>query len=176
MTNFTKTAATKELTTYARENGMTFKKVGNEYQILNRKTKSILYTAIDLWTAYDNMQNGYFYKLAEKDGAIANTQTSEEKDAILAAEELNEIIYDSYWGMLEEEIEFQLGECSWDNDDANNYREKVENLQEKIYDKVLSFERKHRDLNGIKNLKDEALSVIFSKRDKLNNLIDELTK
>ena len=176
MTNLTKTAAMKELTTYARENGMTFKKVGNEYQLLNRKTKSILYKSIGLWTAYNNMQNGYFYKLAEKDGAVANVQTSSEKAIISANEELNEIIYDSSWDMLEKEIDFQLGECSWDNDDVNYYKEKVEDLQEKICDKFLSFERKHKDLSVIKALKSKALDVIFSKRNKLNDLIDELTK
>ena len=71
MTNFTQAHALSEVRTYARSLGMTFKRQNATinaqaaYMLTNRKTGEVLAKNFTLWTAYDNMQSGYFDKVAQ---------------------------------------------------------------------------------------------------------------
>ena len=71
MTNFTQAQALSEIRAYAKNLCMTFK-VQNAtingkqaYMLTNRKTGVVLAKNFTLWTAYENMQSGYFDKVAQ---------------------------------------------------------------------------------------------------------------
>ena len=72
MTNFTQAQALCEIRAYAKNLGMTFMRQQNAtingqaaYMLTNRKTGAVLAKNFTLWTAYDNMQSGYFDKVAQ---------------------------------------------------------------------------------------------------------------
>ena len=71
MTNFTQAQALSEIRTYAKNLGMTFKSQNATingqaaYMLTNRKTGEVLAKNFTLWTAYENMQSGYFNQVAQ---------------------------------------------------------------------------------------------------------------
>ena len=71
MTNFTQAQAVSEIRAYARNLGMTFKRQNATingqaaYMLTNRKTGEVLAKNFTLWTAYENMQSGYFNQVAQ---------------------------------------------------------------------------------------------------------------
>ena len=71
MTNFTQAQALSEIRAYARNLGMIFKRQNATtngkaaYMLTNRKTGEVLAKNFTLWTAYDNMQSGYFNQVAQ---------------------------------------------------------------------------------------------------------------
>ncbi|MDP8176369.1 hypothetical protein QJU83_02275 [Pasteurella skyensis] len=72
MTFLNKAATLSQIRAYAGKLGMTFKAqnatINNQqaYMLINRKTKKVIATHFTLHTAYENMLNGYFYKLTEE--------------------------------------------------------------------------------------------------------------
>ena len=71
MTNFTQAQGLYEIRAYARNLGMTFKrqnaKINGQaaYMLINRKTGEVLAKNFTLWSAYNNMQAGYFDIVAQ---------------------------------------------------------------------------------------------------------------
>ena len=71
MTHFTQAQALSEIRAYARNLGMTFKRQNATingkaaYMLINRKTGEVLAKNFTLWTAYENMQSGYFNQVAQ---------------------------------------------------------------------------------------------------------------
>ena len=71
MTNLTQAQALSEIRAYTRNLGMTFKRQNatingkTAYMLTNRRTGEVLSKNFTLCTAYDNMQSGYFDKVAQ---------------------------------------------------------------------------------------------------------------
>lgn len=71
MSNFTQAQALSEIRAYAKNLGMTFKRQNATingqaaYMLTNRKTGEVLAKNFTLWTAYENMQSGYFNQVAQ---------------------------------------------------------------------------------------------------------------
>lgn len=71
MTNFTQAQALSEIRAYAKNLGMTFKRQNatingkSAYMLTNRKTGEVLAKNLTLWTAYENVQSGYFNQVAQ---------------------------------------------------------------------------------------------------------------
>jgi len=72
MNTLTHSKALSEIRAYAKFFGMTFKRQNATingqaaYMLTNRKTGEVLAKNFTLWAAYDNMQSGYFDKVATK--------------------------------------------------------------------------------------------------------------
>lgn len=72
MSNFTQAQALSEIRAYAKNLGMTFKRQNATingqaaYMLTNRKTGEVLAKNFTIWTAYENVQCGYFDKVAQE--------------------------------------------------------------------------------------------------------------
>ena len=71
MSNFTQAQALSEIKAYAKNIGMTFKRQNATingkaaYMLTNRKTGVVLAKNFTVWTAYENVQSGYFDQVAQ---------------------------------------------------------------------------------------------------------------
>jgi len=72
MNILTQAKVLSEIRSYAKNLGMTFKRqkatINGQaaYMLTNRKTGEVLAKNFTLWTAYENMQSGYFNQVATK--------------------------------------------------------------------------------------------------------------
>lgn len=72
MNTLTQSKALSEIRSYAKNLGMTFKRQNATingqaaYMLTNRKTGEVLAKNFTLWTAYEDMQSGYFNQVATK--------------------------------------------------------------------------------------------------------------